>query len=58
MLFCMWFFHWDALCPNRISETVVKHHWDGHPNGEKWFDVSDHWDNCQDDHQDTTLYIG
>ena len=25
------FFHWDALCPNRISETMVKHHWDGHP---------------------------
>ena len=31
-----------------ISETMVKHHWDGHPNSEKQFDVPDHWDDLQD----------
>ena len=54
MLFCMSFFHWDALCPNGISKNMVKHHRDGHPNGERWFDVPD----CQDDCQDVVLYIG
>ena len=54
MLFHVWFFHWDAFCPNGISETMVKHHWDGHPDSEKWFDVPDPWD----DHWDMALYIG
>ena len=53
MLFCVGFFHRDALCPNRISETVVNHHQDACPNGEKWFDVPDCWDDCRD----TALYI-
>ena len=50
MLFCMQFFHHDALCPNRISETMVKHCQNGHLDGEKWFDVPDH--------RDMVLYIG
>ena len=54
MIFCMQFFCQDALCPDGISETMVKHHQDGHPNGEKWFNVPDH----QDDPQDVALYIG
>ena len=54
MLFYMRFFHQDTLCPNRISETMVKHYRDGCPNGEKWFDVPDH----QDDSWDMALYIG
>ena len=39
MLISMWFFHRDAICPDGISESVVKHHRDSCPNNEKWFDV-------------------
>ena len=51
MLFYMWFFCWDAVCPNGISETVVKHCRDGCPDSEKWFDVPD----CWDDHRNVVL---
>ena len=48
MLFCMCFFDQDTLCPDGISETMVRHHWDARPDSEKWFNVPDHQDDCWD----------
>ena len=49
MLFYRQFFHQDARCPDKISETVVKYR-----QGEKQFNVSD----CQDDRWDMALETG